>query len=522
MTKIFKKILSAMIVMSIVTTDIVPVMASNITNSEIEYNQSDENNFANESNQPDVMIEDVSVGGQYGELINNTLQNSGEDLQTDTVEVTKGDQTLINALKNSVASDYEEFGTDRMEVLDDEGEKFVVYYEGVVRIFSDESELVGIEWSGIGEADVELKFKNPTSEMLELEQGTVIEINVKYDITLIGAPRYGKVSYKNTDVLGNLIIGIDTNVEMEEVFAYAKIESNPNSDEEEEIDVSEEGSLHIQSPNNPDVGMDIGNLNVYTKSEDGYNYYGVTYSSGGDDDEGGDEPSGGASSEVEKGLEVTAELAFDFDCDVYINMGAVDISVEIGYIVNSEVKLGIEAELSVEICEVKITVAKVLNITFTPKFVMGVSGEITFEGSLEEGKVGFQYKDGEFTNLSKRPKLKTSLSVDASFEIGMDFELGINLVSSVALEMKGTMSIRLKVEGTLFSIDSEEAENAIHLCNHCIEGNIIVDLSFEVGFTIFGVEIEEEMEEPFELYKGEWYSSSLDGYEFITGECPHI
>jgi hypothetical protein len=157
-----------------------------------------------------------------------------------------------------------------------------------------------------------------------------------------------------------------------------------------------------------------------------------------------------------------------------------------------------------------------------PKFIFKASASVDWYGKLTT-TIKYVY-DGDtgFSDASSGPTLKSELKIDGSIYVGLNFDIGISVISKKILT--GGMNAEIGIELTMHEkIDFVEPETEIvHECLLCLDGELDAVFSLNVYLDILDGWKKPEKQLADKSFKLSDCYYSVDYGEFAFTKCPHI
>ena len=202
--------------------------------------------------------------------------------------------------------------------------------------------------------------------------------------------------------------------------------------------------------------------------------------------------------------------------------------VEFSFAIKTELKITAKLEFSngddKVICKlgyIPIYVCPGVYVTFTPSIV--IEGKVSAEISgTMKGQIGKKFKNGEFSDNSKKMDFYPQFKVECSFFIGVSLEPKISVVGDV-ISASATAKAGVKIKSTVkYGGNKPDAQDEIHSCLTCIDGDIsaVFELSFKLS--LFDIKQLTWTSDPLSItahIKDFYYS--CDKEEFGFGKCPY-
>ena len=206
------------------------------------------------------------------------------------------------------------------------------------------------------------------------------------------------------------------------------------------------------------------------------------------------------------------------------------ISTDISYIeVSLDVSLGLdfsiegEAKLRFPLSEFIIKPIPYLTFELTPKFAVEFKAKLKVESKIS-GSLGYRAdtKVG-VTDISKPFELSKEVDLDGELYVGIVLEPQISVVSEKIVNVKLSGQIGAKLESKNNLIEEEEQDpDKLHLCKHCIEGELFAVISGKFSAELLSME-KLKFEKKFDVVKFKifdfYWSFTYGDSGFRT--CPH-
>ena len=199
------------------------------------------------------------------------------------------------------------------------------------------------------------------------------------------------------------------------------------------------------------------------------------------------------------------------------------VEVKLEYSFGVEIKVSGSIAAKIPLGYIAIAVCPGVYISFTPSFILELSGEVSVSGELK-GQFGFKASTDtkKIKNTSSTPKFECQFKVEATVFIGISLEPSIAIVSKKVAQAKMSGRFGAEIKGTLrYTSDKPTSEK--HECKSCVDGDFSAraSLSFEAKFLnlkklTFKLTVMDKKIKLRDFYY------SFDHDEFGFGTCPYI
>ena len=425
---------------------------------------------------------------------------------------TEGMQEFLSKTTDDFAED------NVLNLDDDETNNFLVYREGVIRIKENESS-ISLEYQNDDEMYYE--FDDPLNELSTIEGDMVLSYEMNNNTTLI-------IYVDSIGRYDDTVWIEGRQVEEDDIFSYVKIDSSAyadianvdnseledgiyyiDSDDEDSDECDEEFNGCLSSCSEPasNVDLDYSRSNIFK--------YQIEKKIIDKDSE---------HSEMEVKLTGTVSLTCDFSIKFYFdlapwNWGGNYCEVKLKCEVGIKGAISGKGEGKWKLGKIKISPIAGVNTTFSPYFVFGASGELSFSVKIKS-TIGFRWGVGAgFENLCSSPKLECEIKLEGTVFTGIELKPEIEIVS----DKVGVAGITAEVVGEIHGeVTSKKDSDRLHTCKYCINGDIQIraKFAFTGAFILKKFKFEIKLAEvKFKI--GDWYYSS-DHNEWGWGKsCPH-
>ena len=396
---------------------------------------------------------------------------------------------------SKTASDFDQ---DRVVNFDDSETTNYAVYNDEVNIVIDETNSIQVTEDGATDTYV---FENADSDILSLTEGEILAFeSANGDLIIV------KVKTISIDGTTATIVGDQTS--LDEVFDYVRIEGGTTF-ENTEIDASnlEEGIEYNGAFEGPSTYAfaDISKSKSISAS---YSFAEKEFIS-----------------TDSKKVTLNGEAMFTIKAsmDVYVSLKYSTVEVKLEYSFGVEIKVSGSIATKIPLGYIAIYVCPGVYISFTPSFILELSGEVSVTGELK-GQFGFKASTDtkKIKNTSSTPKFESQFKVEATVFIGISLEPSIAIVSKKIAQAKMTGRFGAEIKGQLrYTSDKPTSEK--HECKSCIDGDFSAraSLSFEAKFLnlkkfTFKLTVMDKKIKLRDFYY------SLDHDEFGLGTCPYI
>ena len=433
-----------------------------------------------------------------------------------------------------------DFDEDRVLNLDeDDTTNFAVYGEDVVLLDAQEDGLTTDDESGV------YTFEDASDRVKNLQEGDVIACGDAEDVVI--------VSVKGVEVEGDTVkITEDPDAELEDVFEYVKIESDPNQGEAE-IDTSDlpEGVTYLgreettEQQLNADgydaVGQKLNAVDLEGKMKIKKDIFKTEY-------EFNSDKKGVDWDNLKKGIacegngSISGALTFGTtgSIHIYISRKLQYVEFKLDYFVNVSFNVKLEGSISYRLAKWKHKICAGVDLIIVPSITLSGTVDLSLGGRIE-GTVGYRLSSAGNQNLYKAPEEKWDFKTEGKLFFGLDFSPSLSIVHKKIASITATakLGVQLTSEHEHSYLPKDYEKNGktdadiikyandhsitetIHTCDDCYD--ISLDFIAKVGaeakflnckwLTLSG-------ELSFTLPIGKYYYS-LDHEEFGKNYCPH-
>ena len=409
-------------------------------------------------------------------------------------------------MQELLASTVNDYDPEKVLNLDeDETTNFAVYADSTIVIEAEE----GINTvASIDDENLTYVIKNANEQITSLVEGNVFVYPYAENEILIA-------KIDTITVAGTTVTITSAELEMEEVFAYTKIEGqSKNAEISVDDSTAGEGISYVGLVE--DENGTLGPQNVEGGNTKKY-YHKFELNIGSHADSG----------QTSASLSVTGTL--ELDLTVSLNYYLSTSRRYISFTTTSEINfdLGVHDELVLyeHLGHFSIPVAPGVKAGFEPELQLRFEGEMDLKVTLA-AVVGFQYDNGSgFQNLSQKPTIDLKMDVEGSIFLGVDLCPQIELIDDSVAEIEANILVGVELKatacGTMYEFyDSDSSEK--HLCRECLDLDAIFKVKIggslrflEQDWLTVGITIGEVSYPLGSMYY------SLDNKEFGFGACPN-
>ncbi len=414
--------------------------------------------------------------------------------------------TYTQAMQEFLAKTTEDFEQDKVLALDERNDNnFLVYNDKTVQIEGDENTNVV---TVTDETTQKYVIENIDESISSLQAGDIFSHTYGDEENILIV----KVSSITIDGTTATIYGEE--VELEEAFDFIKIDASQgigettidNSGLEEGIEylgIDEDTNEKIPSP----VGAKILDQEISLSKTLKYR---LQY--------------GGSDFSVFGNLNCKYEV--NLKCYYDAKLFKED-DVEFSFALKYETDVSVGVDFKIFSPQIKIPLGTIgfspvpgVYIDFTPTFVVETNIRIELNGTLS-GQVGKKYKNGEWSDNSKKTEYSTQLKVSGTIFVGLSLKPRIGVIGQViTAELNAKTGVVLKLEPQ-YLIDNDKEK---HLCKEssCLTGSVSWRIQISCDLKLLNSEkltfssylFSEDMK-LFDFY----YSSDIDKIGF--GSCPN-
>ncbi|MBQ2815769.1 MAG: hypothetical protein IJE65_03775 [Clostridia bacterium] len=391
-----------------------------------------------------------------------------------------------------------DFDQDRVVNFDDNETTNYAVYNDEVNIVSDDSNSIQVTEDDASNTYV---FENADSDILSLTEGEILAFEAANgDLIIV------KVKTITIDDTTATIVGDETS--LDEVFDYVRIEGGTTF-ENTEIDPSglEEGIEYNGAFEGPST-FALADISKSKSISASYTFAEKEF----------------VSTDSKK-VTLNGEAMFTIKAsmDVYVSLRYSTVEVKLEYSFGVEIKVSGSIAAKIPLGYIAIAVCPGVYISFTPSFILELSGEVSVSGELK-GQFGFKASTDtkKIKNTSSTPKFECQFKMEATVFIGISLEPSVAIISKKVAEAKMSGRFGAEIKGAL-CYTSAESTSQKHECKSCIDGDFSArtSLSFEAKFLnlkklTFKLTIMDKKIKLRDFYY------SFDHDEFGFGTCPYI
>ena len=391
-----------------------------------------------------------------------------------------------------------DFDQDRVVNFDDSETTNYAVYNDEVNIVSDDSNSIQVTEDAASDTYV---FENADSDILSLTEGEILAFEAANgDLIIV------KVKSISIDGTTATIVGDETS--LDEVFDYVRIEGGTTF-ENTEIDPSglEEGIEYNGAFEGPST-FALADISKSKSISASYTFAEKEFIS-----------------TDSKKVTLNGEAMFTIKAsmDVYVSLKYSTVEVKLEYSFGVEIKVSGSIAAKIPLGYIAIAVCPGVYISFTPSFILELSGEVSVSGELK-GQFGFKASTDtkKIKNTSSTPKFECQFKVEATVFIGISLEPSVAIISKKVAQAKMSGRFGAEIKGTLrYTSDKPTSEK--HECKSCVDGDFSAraSLSFEAKFLnlkklTFKLTVMDKKIKLRDFYY------SFDHDEFGFGTCPYI
>ncbi len=411
--------------------------------------------------------------------------------------------TYTSKMQAFLAKTTDDFDEEKVVNLDsDKKNNFVVYNDKTVIVDEKSGHNV------VAEADPDNKkyvIKNIDEKITSLKQGDILSYPRGGDMLII------KVS--SIEINGSTATIYGGELELEDVFDYIKIDERQGIPDEDSAVGSNSGE-GIKPKKAPDpVGsiIDISEIERVKSRELKYTF----------EELGGDRI--GAEGSFTIKAESSVKCIFDpnlfekDECEVTFS-----VKLELGLTAKFELNLEDEnAPIRLEMKPIKIPVLTGVTVDIIPAIVLQGKIDVEISG-LFTAEVGKSFKNGKFSDISKKPHFEPELKIEGEIFFGLSLTSELDLLSetvTAGVEVLSGVAISAK---TQYGGDAADTEDEHHECITCIEGELVWKLEITAKVSVFDNKkfTFESKLLPYKIkLKDFYYSSTTNKFEFTS--CPN-
>lgn len=411
------------------------------------------------------------------------------------------EERYTEGVQQVVELEASQFDEERVLNLDDDmSTNFAVYNENTILVEASEQNIP----AEIDEDNETYVFTMCDEKLTSLTAGDIFVYEYEDGNVLI-------VKIKEISIDGTTVtITGDSNVELEDVFDYVKIEANQNADNAT-VDMS-----------NADAGVTYEE-NVPQKADKACASVGKKWD--GEVEAGKEFNIGfGKDDDKIKGT-VGAKIVFGVEVEVYINnrfwkykSHYIDFDFSYGVYFTGKIEVEVSKEISKKLADIQVPIVTGVNFNLSPQLEAKFSGSIEFTASIE-GSLGFKASLGKgVQGKSESPDFSCSLELSGDLFIGLNINPGLSIIDRrvAKVELECTAGLNLHAEtkvGT--SKDDDDCG-----CKVCIKGKLSPQIKFGASIEL-ATKTVGSLEVTFDLFSKDFYYS-VDHNRFGFGECPYV
>ncbi len=411
------------------------------------------------------------------------------------------EERYTEGVQQVVELEASQFDEERVLNLDENmSTNFAVYNENTILVEASEQNIP----AEIDEDNETYVFTMCDEKLTSLTAGDIFVYEYEDGNVLI-------VKIKEISIDGTTVtITGDSNVELEDVFDYVKIEANQNADNAT-VDMS-----------NADAGVTYEE-NVPQKADKACASVGKKWD--GEVEAGKEFNIGfGKDDDKIKGT-VGAKIVFGVEVEVYINnrfwkykSHYIDFDFSYGVYFTGKIEVEVSKEISKKLADIQVPIVTGVNFNLSPQLEAKFSGSIEFTASIE-GSLGFKASLGKgVQGKSESPDFSCSLELSGDLFIGLNINPGLSIIDRrvAKVELECTAGLNLHAEtkvGT--SKDDDDCG-----CKVCIKGKLSPQIKFGASIEL-ATKTVGSLEVTFDLFSKDFYYS-VDHKRFGFGECPYV
>lgn len=419
--------------------------------------------------------------------------------------------TYTKSMQEFFAKTTDDFSDERVLNLDnDNTDNFLVYNDSIVLVESTNGK------NKVAFTDNEAKkyvIENIDNEISSLKSGDIFSLPYGEDENII-------VKVSSVSISGTTATIYGDDIEIEEAFEYVRIDSDQGTDEttvdnselEEGVEYLGSGEKRIITDKFTEpVGAKL--VDVEATKGQSLNYK--------------------LEKKLGSAVKVSGQVGCKFEASVKCYYDAKLFKkdeVEFSFAVKYEASLKAKIELSTsDESKIKIKLGSLgfspvpgVYIDFTPSIV--IEGKVSVELSgVIKGQVGKKFKNGTFSDNSKKATFYPEFKVSGELFIGFSLEPKIGVVGDVIVasaEAKTGVKIQAEMK---YKSENKNEPNEIHQCSSCIDGDIAwcTELSFKLS--LFDSKNLTWKADIFKMnVKICDFYYSLDTGKFALTECPNV
>jgi len=405
----------------------------------------------------------------------------------------------MQELLNSTVDDYD---AERVLNLDeDDTTNFAVFTDEVVLVEATEDNIVVVE----DEENNTYIIQNANESIISLAEGDVFAYTHNADVLIA---KIGSIS-----VDGTTVTIVKDNVEIEEVFAAVKVESESDTDDIT-IDTSSAAKEIIYTG----LGEEASRTRAVSGDGGAKVFHEFKIGAKVDEDNG--------SINANAAIEGLLKIQMDVNVKWYVTLNKQYVEFKATPSINANIALKGSIGESIPLGIFTISPVPGVYVGFEPKFVCKFTGTVQLSATLTS-TLGLRYDSSTGPiNLSSTPKVEFDFKVEGNLFLGVDLAPKVTLLGDhvAKLSLSSTIGVQIKAKGTgsVYELQGENTEKQ-HSCQECMEikpefqamltGTIkFLDwdwLSVTIKFGEWTVPL------------GELYYS-IDRNEFGPGICPYI
>ncbi len=417
-------------------------------------------------------------------------------------------ELYTQAIQDIKSKDINDFAEEEVLNLDDDTQtNFAVYSDNVEVISGGDANVY--DEAASNESQGSYVFNRANSELTSLKTGDIFTVTSGDDVII--AKVASIKSEKQSDGTYKVTIKEDTDVSLEDVFDYVKIENNGVIDGYTlDYSTADQGVTDMNAARSS--GSSIGQVapisggifsgglyeNEFSQSlvDLKYNIHRTSNS-------------------IE--LNVDLHIQMTFEMSVYVALS--NSYVDFGVITEASLDGKVTGEFSSEISLPSISAdfaGGVASIGFTPTLKFSASAEITVNSKFNY-RVGFNCstRNGLVNTSDAKPAFDFSMNVEGELYFGIEFTPYVSIQAAGFNLVNGSMPVEVGLKMTGAKNES------IHSCTYCIDGDIYLVISINAQLSVLGnydAGSKKLVDETIKL--GDWYYSASHD-EFGLGQCPY-
>ena len=404
----------------------------------------------------------------------------------------------------------DDFEADRVYNLDeDKTNNFAVFNDEVI-IIPETTEITHSTYTKEnGEADNCWTVANPDETVSAVKSGDIITL-------VYGEKQYISRAASVEASEASISICTDSDLDIEDVFDYVKIDSTAGIDEEN-VDTStlpegatfegfveyadeEETSGSLDEENNS-LSVEVTLKKSMKVSYDAYKFT--------------------------ENVTLTGDIEFMLEASVkyylsIFHMNEAYVEVKNDYGVEANISITGKASKEIPLPKLSFRFYGAIEFAVTPKIAFEAEGSLSISVKYK-GTVGVRVSSVTgVENLTSKPKLESEIKLEAKFFVGLVLEPAVNFISDDIVSLSFSAKAGIEIKGTTVLLPTDKNQNVKQDCGiGCIDGELYFKSSLSASAEFFKkLKFEKTILETKVKFIDFYYS--LEKKDFGWGDCPYM